>query len=79
MARIMGTRSAEQEEIAREWIGRAHSLKPILEAAASRIEQAKSLPPDVLDAMHDAKMFRMTVPRSLGGAELYPAPPLTIS
>lgn len=73
MARMMGTQSAEQDEIAREWIGRARSLKPMLEAAASRIEQAKTLPPDVLDALQAAKMFRMTVPRSVGGAELYPA------
>jgi alkylation response protein AidB-like acyl-CoA dehydrogenase len=54
----------------RGWIERARALKPLLEAAAPRIEQAKDLPPDVRDAMHEAALFRMTVPRSVGGAEL---------
>ena len=31
------------------------------------------MPKDVLDAMHAASMFRLLVPRSLGGAELDPA------
>ena len=54
----------------REWIERARALKPLLEAAAPRIEQAKDLPSDVRDAMHQAALFRMTLPRSIGGAEL---------
>ena len=29
----------------REWIARARALKPLLEAAAPRIEQAKTMPP----------------------------------
>jgi alkylation response protein AidB-like acyl-CoA dehydrogenase len=56
-----------------DWIARARSLKPLLEAAAPRIEDAKSLPADVLEAMHEARMFRMLTPRSVGGAELDPA------
>ena len=28
------------------------------------------MPPDVLHALHNAQMFRMTTPRSVGGAEL---------
>jgi alkylation response protein AidB-like acyl-CoA dehydrogenase len=57
-------------DIAREWIGRAIALKPLLEAASPRIERARTLPPDVLDALYKSQMFRMTTPRSVGGAEL---------
>jgi hypothetical protein len=32
-----------------------------LEAAAPRIEQAKSVPPEALEALHNASMFRMIV------------------
>lgn len=42
----------------------------MLDAAASRVEAACALPADVLDALHGAKLFRMLLPRSFGGAEL---------
>jgi alkylation response protein AidB-like acyl-CoA dehydrogenase len=61
---------ATQANIEREWIGRARALKPFLEAASARIEQARMLPPDVVDALCKSQMFRMTTPRSVGGAEL---------
>jgi indole-3-acetate monooxygenase len=54
-------------------IARARKLAPLLTAAAPRIDAACELPPDVLDAMHAEGMFRLLVPRSLGGAELDPA------
>ena len=61
---------ATPAEVQRDWIARARALKPILEAAAPRIEQAKTIPPDALEALHNAGMFRMILPRSVGGAEL---------
>jgi len=42
----------------------------VLDKAAPRIEEAKALPPDIVDALHEAQLFRMLLPRSLGGAEL---------
>ena len=36
---------ATQANVEREWIERARALKPLLEAAAPRIEQAKMMPP----------------------------------
>jgi alkylation response protein AidB-like acyl-CoA dehydrogenase len=48
----------------------ARALTPLLDAAGPRIEAGKALPPDVVDALHAAKLFRMLLPRSLGGAEL---------
>lgn len=56
-----------------DYIARARKLAPLLESAAPRIDAARELPPDVLDAMHAAGMFRLLVPRSIGGAELDPA------
>jgi len=53
-----------------DWIARARALTPVLDAAAPRIEAARALPADVLDALHAAKMFRMLLPRSFDEAEL---------
>ena len=61
---------ATRAQSPREWIEKARALRPLLESAAARIEQDKDLPPDVRDAMHGAGLFRMVMPRSLGGAEL---------
>ncbi|MGE0225893.1 MAG: acyl-CoA dehydrogenase family protein [Acetobacteraceae bacterium] len=52
---------------------RARGLIPLLRAAAPRIEQKYELPPDVLDAMHDAGLFRLLLPRAYGGYELKPS------
>ena len=58
---------------ATDHIARARELAPMLTAAGPRIDAACELPPDVLDAMHARGMFRLLVPRSIGGAELDPA------
>ncbi|MCL4798565.1 MAG: acyl-CoA dehydrogenase family protein [Burkholderiales bacterium] len=67
------TRDTVSAETSRKWVDRAKALKPLLEAAAPRIEQSRNLPPDVMDALHEAQMFRTVLPRSVGGAELDPA------
>jgi alkylation response protein AidB-like acyl-CoA dehydrogenase len=54
-------------------LARARALIPLLQAAAPRIEAHYELPTDVLDAMHDAGMFRLLIPRAYGGFELKPA------
>jgi indole-3-acetate monooxygenase len=51
-------------------IARARALVPLIEAASPQIERARQFPPEVLDALHEAGMFRLLLPRSLGGAEL---------
>lgn len=53
-------------------LARARPLIPLLRDAAKRIDAASELPPDVLDAMFAARMFKLLLPRSLGGAELPP-------
>ena len=49
---------------------RARGVTDLLKAAAPRIEAARELPPDVLEAMHEARLFRLLLPRSLGGDEI---------
>jgi alkylation response protein AidB-like acyl-CoA dehydrogenase len=49
---------------------RARSVTALLQAAAQRIEEARELPSDVLAALHDARLFRLQLPRSLGGDEI---------
>ncbi|MFN0159931.1 MAG: hypothetical protein ACKVQQ_01800 [Burkholderiales bacterium] len=53
-----------------DWVARARSLVPLLDAAAPRIDSARELPADVLDALFDARLLRLLLPVSLGGAEL---------
>ena len=56
----------------RDWVARARDLAPMIEAASDRTETEGQVPKDVMDAMHDAEMFRMVLPRSLGGGEASP-------
>ncbi|MFZ3361572.1 MAG: acyl-CoA dehydrogenase family protein [Xanthobacteraceae bacterium] len=53
-------------------VANARALAPLLAAAAPRIEAGRQLPADVIDALHEARVFRMLVPRSLGGEEISP-------
>jgi indole-3-acetate monooxygenase len=53
-------------------VDRAQALAPRLAAAAPRIEADRELPPDIVEALHEARLFRMLVPRSLGGDEVSP-------
>ena len=63
----------DYKETAREWVERARGLKPLLEAAAPEMDQRRTITPEVLEALHEARMFRTVVPRSVGGSELMPA------
>ena len=51
-------------------LARAQSVTELLKSAAPRIEAARELPPDVLEALHEARLFRLLIPRSQGGDEL---------
>ena len=52
---------------------RARALIPLLDAAGPRIDAARELPADIVASMHEAGLFRLLLPRSLGGEELQPA------
>jgi len=55
-----------------ECVERARALRPIIAAAADRIETERELPPELVAALHEARLFHMLVPRSLGGLEVSP-------
>jgi indole-3-acetate monooxygenase len=56
------------------YLERARAFVPQLAAAAPEIERQRELPEPVVAAMVEHGFFRMLLPRSLGGAELLPAP-----
>jgi alkylation response protein AidB-like acyl-CoA dehydrogenase len=57
-----------------ELVAAARALAPAIRAAAPAIERERRLPDEIVKAMKEAGVFRMTMPRSLGGPE---ADPLT--
>src|SRR5207302_5715279 len=56
-----------------EYLERARELGPDLEAAAEEIERRRELPEPIVEALIDRGLFRLLLPRLLGGAELPPA------
>jgi alkylation response protein AidB-like acyl-CoA dehydrogenase len=50
----------------------ARALVPTIRASAERIEREGRLPPEIVSALSEAGVFRMLVPRSLGGGEVDP-------
>src|SRR5204863_71727 len=57
---------------ASDYVARVCKLAPTIAVHADRAEAERRLPAPLADALHDAGLFRMLLPRSLGGAELDP-------
>ncbi len=55
-----------------DWPARAQALVPQIEAAADDIEKDRQLTDEVMAALHDSQMFKMLLPRSIGGGEATP-------
>lgn len=51
-------------------VERAQAAAKVVKAAGDRIEAARELPPDVHAALVETGMFRLTLPRSIGGLEV---------
>src|SRR5215475_2635104 len=50
----------------------ARRLEPMVAALRPQFDQDRQLPRALVDALHAAGLFRMWLPRALGGAELPP-------
>jgi alkylation response protein AidB-like acyl-CoA dehydrogenase len=61
-----------------EHVERARALAPRIEVCADQIERERRLAPPVLDALFDAGMFRLLLPRSLDGGEVDPVTFVTV-
>ena len=53
-------------------VARAKALAPMIAAHAARIEQEREIAPEVLEALHEARLFRMLLPKSCDGWEADP-------
>jgi indole-3-acetate monooxygenase len=67
-------RQMAADNLGLEYLQRARNFSPELAAAAAEIERERELPESVVAAMVERGFFRMLLPRSVGGAELLPAP-----
>ena len=68
-ASVSGAAGTELAEIC---LDRAQGVARVIESAHDRIDAARELPADVLEAMHGAELWRMSLPKSLGGGEVTP-------
>ena len=53
-------------------VSRASALAPAIAALGNEIENGRRLPPALVDKLHEARLFRMLLPRSVGGDEVEP-------
>ncbi len=51
-------------------LDRVKQVAPIVRAARQRIEEAREVPGDVMASLHEARMFRLLLPKWLDGDEL---------
>jgi indole-3-acetate monooxygenase len=54
-------------------VARARGLAPAIAACADKIERHRRITEPVLGQLHEARLFRMLYPRSVGGDEVEPA------
>jgi alkylation response protein AidB-like acyl-CoA dehydrogenase len=66
------TEAAGDSGLARSYLDRARELVPMLAAAGDAIERGREVTPEIVEALIERGIFRMLLPRSLGGAELDP-------
>ncbi|MFZ0680227.1 acyl-CoA dehydrogenase family protein [Candidatus Binatus sp.] len=57
-------------ERARPYFEKVQKIGPIIRAHADRAEREAQMPREVIAAFHDAGLFRILIPRNMGGGEL---------
>lgn len=62
-----------QQNVFDSWMEAIEAITPTITGSQSKIDEDRCLPKNVLKAMHEAKIFRMSLPEALGGGELSPA------
>ncbi len=67
---IQKTRTDTKDHRIEHYLEIANELRPRVEAAADRIDADRQLPADLAGEMAQRGLFRLLVPRELGGAEL---------
>jgi alkylation response protein AidB-like acyl-CoA dehydrogenase len=53
-------------------VARAREIGPAIAAVADEIERTQDIPEPVLTALHDSRLYRMLLPRSVGGEQVEP-------
>src|SRR5207248_9551740 len=70
---LMDTLEARRADtLSQDYLARARALRPVIAAAADEATRRRELTPEVGDALIENGIFRMLLPKSLGGAELDP-------
>ena len=57
---------------ATDWAARARAVAPLIAAEADRTERDGRVTQAVMAALHEAELFRLCLPRSMGGGEVSP-------
>jgi len=75
MARTAAERALQDQRqpTAADYLARVRDLAPTLAAAAADIDAQRELPEPIVKALVERGLFRLLLPRALGGAELLPA------
>jgi alkylation response protein AidB-like acyl-CoA dehydrogenase len=66
-------RLSTEQSSTNDCIARAKALAPLIAAHATRTEQEREIASEVLAALHEARLFRMLIPKSCSGWEADPA------
>src|SRR5260221_402402 len=71
--RLMDTLEARGADTLRQdYLARARELRPILAAGGDEAERRREVTPEVVEALIERGIFKMLLPKSIGGAELDP-------
>ena len=65
-------RVTSAQGIRHDCVAHARTLAPLIAAHAGATEQAREIAPQVIDALHEAQLFRLLIPRSCDGFEADP-------